>query len=112
MISQIAQHLRFRSPPFPPLANDPPSAQPPDSTAGGSSSLTPLSWEEAVKLLDTIPGVARRTAELLLAEIGLDMSRFPTAAPEGEVGATLSGQLRKWGETPFWHYWSRQSVVT
>ena len=39
----------------------------------------PLSWEEAVNLLDTIPGVARRTAELLLAEIGIDMSRFPTA---------------------------------
>jgi transposase len=31
-------------------------------------------------LLMTIPGVSRRTAEVLLAEIGPDMDRFPTAA--------------------------------
>ena len=31
-------------------------------------------------LLVTIPGVSRRTAEVLLAEIGPDMGRFPTAA--------------------------------
>jgi transposase len=36
-------------------------------------------YEAAVKLLVTIPGVARRTAQVLLAEIGADMSRFPTA---------------------------------
>ncbi|HCF26914.1 MAG TPA: IS110 family transposase, partial [Cyanobacteria bacterium UBA11049] len=41
---------------------------------------SPLTWEQAVVLLDTIPGVGRETAELLLAEIGIDMSRFPTAA--------------------------------
>jgi transposase len=35
--------------------------------------------EEAVSLLDTIPGVARRTAEMLVAEIGTDMTRFPSA---------------------------------
>jgi transposase len=36
-------------------------------------------FEEAVKLLDTIPGVARETAEVIVAEIGTDMSRFPSA---------------------------------
>jgi transposase len=36
-------------------------------------------FEEAVVLLDTIPGVARATAEAIVAEIGTDMSRFPTA---------------------------------
>jgi transposase len=36
-------------------------------------------FEEAVALLDTIPGVARQTAENIVAEIGTDMSRFPTA---------------------------------
>lgn len=36
-------------------------------------------FEEAVELLDTIPGVARRSAEIIVAEIGSDMSRFPTA---------------------------------
>ena len=32
-----------------------------------------------VRLACTIPGVQRRTAEVLLAEIGTDMSRFPSA---------------------------------
>jgi transposase len=36
-------------------------------------------FEEAVELLDTIPGVARRIAEVIVSEIGSDMSRFPTA---------------------------------
>jgi transposase len=36
-------------------------------------------FEEAVALLDTIPGVARRSAEMIIAEIGTDMSRFPSA---------------------------------
>ncbi len=36
-------------------------------------------FEEAVSLLDTIPGVARATAEAIVAEIGTDMTRFPSA---------------------------------
>ena len=39
-----------------------------------------LAWEKAITLLDTIPGVGRQTAELLLAEIGCDMSRFKSEA--------------------------------
>ena len=39
-----------------------------------------VSCEEAINRIDTIPGVGRRTAEELLAEIGPDMSRFPSAA--------------------------------
>jgi transposase len=41
-------------------------------------SLT-LNWQEAVTLLDTITGVNQRVAELIIAEIGSDMSRFPSA---------------------------------
>jgi transposase len=36
-------------------------------------------FEKAVELLCTIPGVQRRTAETIIAEIGVDMSVFPTA---------------------------------
>jgi transposase len=36
-------------------------------------------FEGAVELLCTIPGVQRRAAESFIAEIGLDMSVFPTA---------------------------------
>jgi transposase len=36
-------------------------------------------FEKAVELLCTITGVQRRTAECIIAEIGVDMSIFPTA---------------------------------
>jgi transposase len=36
--------------------------------------LAPFAW--AIELLDTIPGVDRRCAEAIVAEIGVDMTRF------------------------------------
>lgn len=39
-----------------------------------------LPFEEDLALLDTIPGVARRTAETIAAEIGLDLNQYPSAA--------------------------------
>ena len=36
-------------------------------------------FDAAIGLLDTIPGIARPTAEMIVAEIGTDMSRFPSA---------------------------------
>jgi transposase len=63
-------------------------------------------FEELVTLLDTIPGVARTTAELILAEVGADMSRFPTAdhlaswaglvpGNNESAGKRLSGKMRQ-----------------
>ena len=37
-------------------------------------------YDAAIEAIDEIPGIARRSAEVILAEIGLDMSRFPSAA--------------------------------
>ncbi len=37
-------------------------------------------YEAVVDLLDTIPGIGRYVAEALLAEVGMDMDRFPSAA--------------------------------
>jgi transposase len=37
-------------------------------------------YEKAIAAIDEIPGVARRSAEVIIAEIGMDMSRFPSAA--------------------------------
>lgn len=39
--------------------------------------IAPFEW--AIELLDTIPGINRVGAEIIIAEIGVDMSRFPTA---------------------------------
>ncbi|MEV4020791.1 IS110 family transposase [Nonomuraea angiospora] len=36
-------------------------------------------FEQAVERLDDIPGIGRAAASLILSEIGLDMTRFPTA---------------------------------
>ncbi|EGD50854.1 transposase IS116/IS110/IS902 family protein [Thermoanaerobacter ethanolicus JW 200] len=39
-----------------------------------------LPFEKDLALLDTIPGVGRRTAEQIIAEIGTNMEQFPSAA--------------------------------
>lgn len=64
-----------------------------------------LPFAEAVERLDTIPGVGRETAEVIVAEIGADMTRFPSAqhlaawagvAPGNHEsgGKRLSGRVR------------------
>lgn len=37
-------------------------------------------YEDAIKKIDELPGIGKRSAEVIIAEIGIDMSRFPTAA--------------------------------
>ena len=37
-------------------------------------------YEAAISAIDELPGIGRRSAEVILAEIGKDMSRFPSAA--------------------------------
>ena len=35
-------------------------------------------FSQSMQILDQIPGVAQKTAEVIISEIGVDMSRFPT----------------------------------
>ena len=55
-----------------------------DEPAGGRAphvaAAAPLTFDQAIPLLDTMPGVDRRGAEMIVAEIGTDRSRFGTAA--------------------------------
>jgi transposase len=51
-----------------------------------------------VELLCTIPGVGVRTAEVILAEIGLDMSRFPTAGHLASWAGMCPGQRESAGK--------------
>ena len=39
-----------------------------------------LPWQHQIELLQTIPGVGPKVAQVIIAETGGDMSRFPTAA--------------------------------
>jgi len=71
---------------------------------------------DSLALLDSIPGVSRRTAEILLAEVGTDLQRFPTAqhlaswagvcpGNQESAGKRLSGRTRKGSP------WLRQALV-
>jgi len=40
---------------------------------------TKEAYEEAAKKLEVIPGIGAKSAQSIIAEIGIDMSRFPTA---------------------------------
>jgi transposase len=63
--------------------------------------------------LDTIPGVGKRAAECIIAEIGADMGRFPTAAHlaswAGELqvcpGNNITGGKRRAGTTTGGNRW-------
>ena len=72
--------------------------------------------EEAIALLDTVPGIGRRAAEILLAELGTDLARFPDAkhlaswaglcpGNAESAGRRLSGRTRKGNR------WLRQVLV-
>jgi transposase len=74
------------------------------------------SLEEAIALLDTIPGVSQRTAEMLLAEIGTDMARFPSAKHLASwagmcPGHDHSGGKPLGGKPRQGNRWRRQALV-
>jgi transposase len=71
---------------------------------------------EAVKLLDTIAGVAERVAETIVAEIGVEMERFPTdkhlASWAGMCpGNNQSAGKRKTGKTGKGNRYLRAALV-
>jgi transposase len=85
-----------RSPPAPAPAGEP----------APIGALPPLMFTHAIDLLETIPGVYQRGAEIIVAEMGMAMARFGTAsclaawsgvAPGNEesIGKQRSGKTRK-----------------
>ena len=70
----------------------------------------------ALALLCSIPGVKQRTAEVLLAEIGTDMSRFLSARHLGSWAAVCpgnneSGGKRRSGQTRRGNRWLRAALL-
>ena len=55
-------------------------------------------FSRELELLDTIPGVDRRAAEMLLAEIGPDMSQFPTEHQLASWAGLCPGQHESGGK--------------
>ena len=72
--------------------------------------------QEAIALLDTIPGVGQRAAEIRIAEIGTAMSRLPSAKHLASwagmcPGNYASGGKRLSGKTRKGSRWLRQVLV-
>jgi len=72
--------------------------------------------EDDIALLDTIPGVNRRTAELLLAEMGSDLGRFPSADHLASWAGMCPGNhesagKRTNGKTRKGSPWLRQALI-
>lgn len=73
-------------------------------------------FEEELELLETIPGVGRRSAESILTEIGFDMDRFPS---DGHIsswagmapGNNESAGKRKSGRAPKGNKYLRSTLV-
>jgi transposase len=81
-----------------------------------SSVQQSMCWQKAVELLDSIPGIARRTAELLMAEIGCDLSRFKSAAHLAKWAKLCPGNYesagqRLGGRTGQSNTWLRSALV-
>ncbi len=53
-------------------------------------------YSDQLARLDTIPGVGLTTAEVIVTELGTDMSRFPTAAHAASWAGGESGAERQW----------------
>lgn len=73
------------------------------------------SWETVLRLT-TIPGVDLRVAEIVLAEIGLDMDRFPTAGHLSSWAGLASGNhesagKRQSGRTTPGNRWLKTALV-
>ena len=74
-------------------------------------------FEAEIALLDGIPGVGRVTAEELIAEIGVDMGQFPTAAHLASWAGMAPGNhesagKRTSGKTRKGSRWLRAALVT
>jgi transposase len=58
-----------------------------------------MPMQEAVTLLQTIPGVSVTAAAAIIAEIGVDMARFPSAKHLASMGRALSREQAKRRQT-------------
>ena len=88
---QIEQHLTTM-PNVPPLP--PPAATPP----GSNEDTPPLTWQAAIAILDSAPGVDETAAQQVLAEMGINMQQFPSADHLSAWGGLAPGNRQSGGK--------------
>lgn len=96
----------------------PPAAEPGTDRSSVPEGTPPaaMAWDEAVELLDTAPGIGRRVAEMIIAEVGTDMDRFPSEAhlsswAKVSPGNHESGGKRYSGKTGKGSRWLRSALI-
>jgi len=127
--AQISAYLEQLS--APPLPPEPPSAADASATAGAASTPAAsetdagaatdaerpsLTWNAAIVFADAVPGIGVRLAQDILAETGIDMTRFPSAghlASWAKVcpGHNESAGKRFSGATGHGNRWLRAKLV-
>jgi transposase len=89
--------------------------QAPPSTDQGPRAQGPPSMAEAIRLVASVPGVSRKLAEDILAEIGADMSRFRSPAALASwagmcPGNNESAGKKRHGRTTKGSVWLRRAL--
>lgn len=127
-ITRASQEIAQRLDPSPDPAKTDAPAGTPDQHQGGEPETsdqadqdqeqdpTSLTWAQAIVLLCSIPGISQRAAEGILAEIGSDMSRFPTPGHLASWAGMCPGNResagkRLSGRTTKGSPWLRQLLV-
>jgi transposase len=95
-------------PPTTPESSPPPCVQP--------DSPQPLSSAKAIRILDEVPGINVRVGAIVVAELGLEMDRFPDEAHLASwVGlcpaANISANKRLSTKTGKGNRWLRQALI-
>jgi len=87
-----------------------------DALMAANQSETEVPFDQARDHLDSIHGVGKRAAECIIAEIGVDMSRFPTAGHLASwagmaPGTNITGGKRQSGKTTKGDVWLRDILT-
>src|SRR5262245_52203231 len=109
---QIVACVAEQAPPSPPATADCLPVPVPPSRGDGDE----LSWEAAIQIWDSVPGIGRRLAEQLVAEIGPEPGQFPSAAHVASWAKVAPGNRQSAGKrlsskTGKGNRWLRTSLV-
>jgi len=107
-------------PPGPDGGNDAPLFEPPvepspSADSVGADSDSPLSMAKAIELVATVPGISQNLAVSIVAEIGTDMCRFPSASALASwagmcPGNNESAGVRRAGRVKKGSAWLRRAL--